>query len=159
MITWKLVWMKPAELLVNAFWTAKMIVAVKLVAFRLSNMNTRNALARFEIRPLPGNINASGFYVFLKEKCPLGCPCDNYNCDLPERKAILTLYSATQKPPVLIQPNGTFLSMASGLWMIKVLSLKISTSKWTMTHKSICLVPRHWMVKYLFLVVQVQATT
>ena len=34
----------------------------------------------------------------------MGCPCDNYDCDLPEKKAILTLYS--RYTPVLIQPNG-----------------------------------------------------
>ena len=39
----------------------------------------------------------------FKEKCPLGCPCDNYQCDLPDKKAILTLNSFDS---VLIQPNG-----------------------------------------------------
>merc|ERR1719394_671364 len=28
-----------------------------------------------------------------QENCPNGCPCDNYQCDLPEKKAILTLNS------------------------------------------------------------------
>lgn len=43
----------------------------------------------------------------MKTECPLGCPCKNYDCDLPEKKAILVLYSRTpDRPPVLIQPNG-----------------------------------------------------
>ena len=43
----------------------------------------------------------------FQEKCPLGCPCDNYDCVLPERKAILTLNTRTSShSPVLIQPNG-----------------------------------------------------
>ena len=42
----------------------------------------------------------------FKDKCPLGCPCDNYDCDLPEKKAILALYSRDTTSPVLIKPNG-----------------------------------------------------
>lgn len=43
----------------------------------------------------------------MKTECPLGCPCENYDCDLPEKKAILVLYSRTpDQPSVLIQPNG-----------------------------------------------------
>merc|ERR1712117_450440 len=42
-----------------------------------------------------------------QEKCSSGCPCDSYECDLPEKKAILVLYSrSSSTPPVLIQPNG-----------------------------------------------------
>ena len=36
----------------------------------------------------------------------MGCPCDNYACDLPEKKAVFALYSGSSKPSVLIQPNG-----------------------------------------------------
>ena len=42
--------------------------------------------------------------IIFQEKCPIGCPCDKYDCDLPEKKAILALY--TRSSPVLIQPNG-----------------------------------------------------
>ena len=39
----------------------------------------------------------------------MGCPCDGYDCDLPDKKAILALYSrSSSTPPVLIQPNGKF---------------------------------------------------
>ena len=42
-----------------------------------------------------------------QEQCPLGCPCDNYDCDLPEKKAILALYTRSSSTlSVLIQPNG-----------------------------------------------------
>ena len=43
-----------------------------------------------------------------QNKCPLGCPCDNYECELPDKQAILTLYNSgsTAKPALLIQPNG-----------------------------------------------------
>ena len=41
-----------------------------------------------------------------QEKCPLGCPCENYECDHPEKKAVLALYSGDGGLPVLIQPKG-----------------------------------------------------
>ena len=46
------------------------------------------------------------FFEIFQDKCPLGCPCDNYDCDLPEKNAILALYTRDSKPSVLIQPNG-----------------------------------------------------
>ena len=48
----------------------------------------------------------------IKDKCPLGCPCDNYACDLPDKMAVLALYNSgsnkngSEKPSVLIKPNG-----------------------------------------------------
>ena len=39
----------------------------------------------------------------------MGCPCENYSCDIPEKKAILTLYTYNRSP-VLIQPNGNRLT-------------------------------------------------
>ena len=42
----------------------------------------------------------------------MGCPCEDYECDLPDKMAILALYnsgssnSGSRKPSVLIQPNG-----------------------------------------------------
>ena len=47
MITWMLVSIKLAKLLVNVFWTAKMTIAVKQIACRYSKMNTQSALVRF----------------------------------------------------------------------------------------------------------------
>ena len=86
----------------------------------------------------------NGVNIILQEKCPLGCPCDDYDCDLPEKKAILTLYSRTSStPPVLIQPNGKYLTLVSGLISIKVVSLKILNSKSTMIQKFTHLALRH----------------
>ena len=39
-----------------------------------------------------------------QEKCPLGCPCNNYDCNLPEKKAILALHDSSKS--FLIRPNG-----------------------------------------------------
>ena len=47
LITKKLVWLRPARLLDNVFWTARMIVAAKLLVCQLSNQSTQIALARF----------------------------------------------------------------------------------------------------------------
>jgi len=44
-----------------------------------------------------------------QENCPSGCPCDSYDCDLPEKKAVLALYSGSStRPSVLIQPEGEY---------------------------------------------------
>ena len=48
------------------------------------------------------------FRTISQENCPLGCPCDNYDCDLPDKKAILTLNTFNENSPVLIQPNGQY---------------------------------------------------
>ena len=71
---------------------------------RLLSQNTPTALAKYVYSLF--NIE---LFNFFKENCPLGCPCDGYDCDLPEKKAILALYNAfgdSSKPPVLIQPEG-----------------------------------------------------
>ena len=85
-----------------------MTTAARLLACRPSKMSIANALARLM------ELTKMRFDTFSKEKCPLGCPCDNYDCDLLEKKAILTLYSkSSSTPPVLIQPNGNFLTLNS----------------------------------------------
>ena len=87
----------------NAFLIAMMILAVKQAVFQPSKTNTLNAHARL-IKML------NQLFDFIKEKCPLGCPCDGYDCDLPEKKAILTLYSRTSStPPVFSQPDDKYL--------------------------------------------------
>ena len=47
MITWMLVSIRQADLLVNVFLIATTTVAAKLIVYRLSKMSTWNALARF----------------------------------------------------------------------------------------------------------------
>ena len=107
-ITRKLVLQRVARLSVNVFWIAMMIAPVKLRVFSLSKMITLNAHARFvEWSILNGLLII--FYC-LKENCQLGCPCDNYDCNMLEKKAILTLYSGNSRSPVLIQPDGKFLN-------------------------------------------------
>ena len=110
LITKMPVWVRQVKLLVNVSWIAMMTVAVKLLVYQPSKMSTAIVLARFIME-----LTKMYFNTFSQEKCPLGCPCDNYDCDLPEKKAILTLYS-NSKPPVLIQPNGKFLTLIS--WII-----------------------------------------
>ena len=64
---------------------------------------------KIEYSECPCQVSSSSQNTFFKsfqDKCPLGCPCDNYDCDLPEKKAILALYTRDFKPSVLIQPNG-----------------------------------------------------
>ena len=136
-ITSMLVLITQARLLVNAFQTAKMTIAARLIVYQHSKMNILNVLVRFVM------LIITLFNTFKQKKCPLGCPCDNYNCDLPEKKAILTLYSRGSKPSVLIQPNGKFLSLNFRIIPIQVASLKISNSKSTMTQKFIGLALRH----------------
>ena len=48
----------------------------------------------------------------------MGCPCDQYECNLPEKKAILVLGNIGgpvneihTDPPVLIQPGGENFSL------------------------------------------------
>ena len=80
-----------------------MILAAKVAVYLPSKMNIRNALARFS------ELIRTFALLFFKAKCPLGCPCDKYDCDLPEKKAILTLYTGNSRQPVLIQPDGKHL--------------------------------------------------
>ena len=47
MITWMLVSISQADLLVNVFLIATTTVAAKLIVYRLSKTNTQNVLARF----------------------------------------------------------------------------------------------------------------
>ena len=117
-----------------------MTVAVKLIVSLLSKIIIQNVLARFieltriilmKLLRRPSVLKHHCNVIF-QEKCPLGCPCDDYDCDLPEKKAVLTLYtnSSTLDPiPVLIQPNGKYPTMTSGLISFKVASLKILNSK------------------------------
>ena len=97
MITWMLVSIRPAKLSANVFWIAKMILGAKLLVCRPSKMNIPSVLARF------AKLIITFSDSFSQEKCPLGCPCDDYDCDLPEKKAILTLYSASSSKPTMIQ--------------------------------------------------------
>ena len=46
MITWKLVLIRQAKPLVNAYWTATMIVHVKLFVSQLSSQSILNVLVR-----------------------------------------------------------------------------------------------------------------
>ena len=80
-----------------------MTVAARLLVYQPSKMSTASVLVRFIME-----FTKMYFYTFSQEKCPLGCPCDNYDCELPEKKAILTLYSRGALKPLLIQPNGQF---------------------------------------------------
>ena len=86
------------------------------------------------------------FQHFVQDKCPLGCPCENYECDLPDKKAILTLYSrSSSTQPVLIQPNGERLQEPFKLSseqatfsiniIFKVVSLKTLSFKWMKIQK------------------------
>ena len=60
----------------------------------------------------------------------MGCPCDGYDCDLPDKKAILMLYNSgsSSKPSVLIQPNGKLpyqqaqMAGSKNLFQIKIIS-------------------------------------
>ena len=48
-------------------------------------------------------------WILFKEKCPYGCPCDGYQCEISQKKSVLVLYtreSSTQ--PVLIKADGQF---------------------------------------------------
>ena len=85
-----------------------MTLAVKLLACQFSNQSTPTALAKYVYSLF--NIE---LFNFFKENCPLGCPCDGYDCDLPEKKAILALYNSgsSSRPPVLIQPEGECLTL------------------------------------------------
>ena len=50
----------------------------------------------------------------FQENCSMGCPCENYICDLPEEKAILVLNTwGSTTLPILIQPNGNFRNRSS----------------------------------------------
>ena len=95
-----------------------------------------------------------------QEKCPFGCPCENYECNLPDKKAILVLYSGSSKPSVLIQPNGKFerclfdtisayKTSQSYQYQFKV--VRTSNLKWMITPKFTVLARLHSMVNYLFL--------
>ena len=64
------------------------------------------------------------YFESFQDKCPLGCPCDNYDCDLPEKKAILALYTRDFKPSVLIQPNGGITEGWRRISSTKFLSMK-----------------------------------
>ena len=46
-ITWMLVWIRPAKLWANAFWTAKKTAAAKQVVYQILKSNILNALVRF----------------------------------------------------------------------------------------------------------------
>ena len=44
----------------------------------------------------------------LKENCPLGCPCPDYNCTIEAEMAILVLATAkSTNVPILLLPNGS----------------------------------------------------
>ena len=45
--------------------------------------------------------------TLIKENCPYGCPCDNYECAIPDKKSILVLSTYTSlRPSVLINYDG-----------------------------------------------------
>ena len=91
----------------------------------------------------------------IKENCQLGCPCDNYECDLPDKMAVLALYNSGsnkngfEKPSVLIQPNGKcsycslFGPKAFDSNLIKVGSLKTLNFKWVKIQRFIVLALQH----------------
>ena len=90
-----------------------MTLAVKLIALPDSKMITPIVHVRLESLIQRHRL----FYILVlfintfESKCPLGCPCDQYDCNLPEKKAILVLHTNQidanhTYPPVLIQPGG-----------------------------------------------------
>ena len=81
-----------------------MTMVVRPPVSPISRKNIKTAPVRLAAKIM--SIYALRFDSNFKDKCPLGCPCDNYQCDLPERKAILTLNTLYGNSPVLIQPNG-----------------------------------------------------
>ena len=55
----------------------------------------------------------SSFYnrpnILFKEKCPYGCPCDGYECEIFQKKSVLVLYTRENtNQPVLIRADGQF---------------------------------------------------
>ena len=93
----------------NASLIATVIAVVKSAVsplLKTSTLNVRVKCVKFhEIFHI--NIFWNISYKIFQEKCPLGCPCDNYDCVLPDKKAVLTLYTRlSSQSPVLIQPNG-----------------------------------------------------
>ena len=93
----------------NASLIAMMIAAAKMAVCLLSKMSMRNVHVKCvsQIEPLIHK-NIKYVITLVQEKCPMGCPCDNYECDLPDKMAVLALYNSgsSSKPSVLIQPNG-----------------------------------------------------
>ena len=54
-------------------------------------------------------IYAFKFNLNIEKNCSQGCLCGNYQCDLPEKKAILTLSTWNKvNSPVLIKPEGKY---------------------------------------------------
>ena len=46
-------------------------------------------------------------YILSKEKCPYGCPCDGYDCEISQKKSVLVLYTReNSNQPVLIKADG-----------------------------------------------------
>lgn len=42
-----------------------------------------------------------------QEKCPYGCPCDGYDCEISQKKSVLVLYTReNSNQPVLIKADG-----------------------------------------------------
>ena len=128
----------------SASLTATMIPVVKLPVLRLSRKITPNAHVRFS-KIVNQSKRLSPFQQYFQEKCPLGCPCDDYECDLPEKKAILALYSGSySKPSVLIQPNGQYsIYFMYSKITFKVVPLKTLSLKWMTIQKLTTLARQH----------------
>ena len=103
MIIQKPVYPRTVRRSVNVYWIAMMTMVVRPHASPISRKNTKTAPVRLAAKIM--SIYALRFDSNFQDQCPLGCPCDNYQCDLPEKKAILTLNTYGGNP-VLIQPNG-----------------------------------------------------
>ena len=56
--------------------------------------------------------------LFFQDNCPLGCPCDSFDCE-PDKKSILVLNTRSSNKPVLIKYDGKFkLQMYSRNWLL-----------------------------------------
>ena len=69
---------------------------------------------------LPGNLPSiyDPPYILFKEKCPYGCPCDGYDCEISQKKSVLVLYTReNSNQPVLIKADG---QLSTQVFIIRV---------------------------------------
>ena len=99
------VYQRIVKLQASAYQIVMMTMVVRPPVSPISRKNTKTARVRYAVKIVYPCVSIE---FDFQEKCPLGCPCDNYQCDLPEKKAILTLNTQSGNSPVLIQPNGKY---------------------------------------------------
>lgn len=87
----------------NVFLIVMKMELVKVAASKISRTNIKTVHARYSFAPcpFPRLIDLSIF----KSKCPLGCPCDAFDCE-PDQKSILVLNTQSSNKPVLIKYDG-----------------------------------------------------